>query len=77
MGSPTRSCKTPLGNPLANKPALEWFPSFGPMQFAVGGSLGHTALWSHLALSLAWTLAFALTGLAVLHLRTRTRRHAS
>ena len=69
--------QNPLGNPLANKPALEWFPSFGPMQFAVGGSLGHTALWSHLALSLAWTLAFALTGLAVLHLRTRTRRHAS
>jgi ABC-2 type transport system permease protein len=30
--------QNPLGNPLANKPILEWFPSFGPMQFAVGGS---------------------------------------
>ena len=24
----------PLGNPLANKPVLQWFPSFGPTQFA-------------------------------------------
>ena len=69
--------QNPLGNPLANKPALEWFPSFGPMQFAVGGSLGHTALWGHLALGLAWALVFTLTGLAVFRLRTRTRRHAS
>ena len=69
--------QNPLGNPLANKPALEWFPSFGPMQFAVGGSVGHTALWGHLALGLAWTAAFALAGLAVFCLRTRTRRHAS
>ena len=50
--------QNPLGNPLANKPVLEWFPSFGPMQFAVGGSFGHTALWSHLALGLAWAAAF-------------------
>ncbi len=78
MGSLTDTfLQNPLGNPLANKPALQWFPSFGPMQFAVGGSLGHTALWSHLALGLAWALAFTLAGLAVFGLRTRTRRHAS
>jgi ABC-2 type transport system permease protein len=35
--------QNPLGNPIANKPILERFPSFGPMQFAVGGSFGHTA----------------------------------
>jgi ABC-2 type transport system permease protein len=46
--------QNPLGNPLANKPVLEWFPSFGPTQFAVAGSLGHTALRDHLALGLAW-----------------------
>ena len=37
--------QNPLGNPIAGKPILEWFPSFGPMQFAAGGAYGHTALW--------------------------------
>ena len=41
--------QNPLGNPLVGNPVLEWFPSFGPTQFAVGGSLGHIALWWHLA----------------------------
>jgi ABC-2 type transport system permease protein len=68
--------QNPLGNPLANKPVLEWFPSFGPTQFAVGGSLGHTVLWGHLALGLAWPAAFAAAGLAVFWFRTRTRMHA-
>jgi ABC-2 type transport system permease protein len=67
--------QNPLGNPLANKPILEWFPSFGPMQFATGGSLGHTALWGHLALGLAWAAAFAAAGLIIFRIRTRTRRH--
>lgn len=67
--------QNPLGNPLANKPVLEWFPSFGPMQFAVGGSFGHTALWGHLALGLIWAAAFAVAGLIVFRIRTRTRRH--
>jgi ABC-2 type transport system permease protein len=64
--------QNPLGNPLANKPVLEWFPSFGPMQFAVGGAFAHTALWAHLALGLAWAGAFAAAGVAVFGLRTRT-----
>ena len=34
--------QNPLGNPLANKPVLEWFPSFGPTQFAVAGAFGRT-----------------------------------
>ncbi len=65
--------QNPLGNPLANKPVLQWFPSFGPMQFAVGGSFGHTALWGHLTLGLAWAMAFGAVGLAVFRLRTRNR----
>ena len=65
--------QNPLGNPLANKPVLEWFPSFGPTQFAVGGAFGHTALWGHLALGLAWPGAFAAAGLAIFWIRTRTR----
>ncbi|WP_052433376.1 hypothetical protein [Streptacidiphilus carbonis] len=64
--------QNPLGNPLANKPVLQWFPSFGPMQFAVGGALGHTALWGHLALGLAWAAVFALAGLLIFHRRTRS-----
>jgi hypothetical protein len=68
--------QNPLGNPLANKPVLEWFPSFGPTQFAVGGSFGHAALWGHLALGLAWPAAFAAAGLAIFWIRTRTRVHA-
>ena len=68
--------QNPLGNPLANNPVLEWFPSFGPTQFAVGGSLGHTALWGHLALGLAWPAVFAAAGLVIFWIRTRTRVHA-
>ena len=30
--------QSPLGNPIANKPILEWFPSVGPMQFAADGA---------------------------------------
>ena len=68
--------QNPLGNPLANNPVLEWFPSFGPTQFAVGGSLGRTALWGHLTLGLAWSAAFAAAGLVIFWIRTRTRVHA-
>lgn len=67
--------QNPLGNPLASKPILEWFPSFGPMQFAVGGSFGHQALWGRLALGLAWAAAFAAGGLIIFQVRTRSRRH--
>jgi ABC-2 type transport system permease protein len=70
------SLQNPLGNPLANKQMLEWFPSFGPTQFAVGSSLGHTARWGHLALGLAWAAAFAVAGLVIFWIRTRTRVHA-
>jgi hypothetical protein len=68
--------QNPLGNPLAGKPILEWFPSFGPMQFAVGGAFAHQALWGHLALGLAWAAGFAVSGLAIFQVRTRTRSHA-
>jgi hypothetical protein len=64
--------QNPLGNPLANKPVLQWFPSFGPTQFAVGGSLGRAALWGHLALGLAWPAAFAAAGLGIFWIRTST-----
>jgi hypothetical protein len=65
--------QNPLGNPLANKPVLQWFPSFGPMQFAVGGSFGDTALWGHLGLGLVWAGAFTVVGLVIFRVRTRER----
>ncbi|MFD1660660.1 hypothetical protein ACFSL4_21215 [Streptomyces caeni] len=68
--------QNPLGNPLANKPVLQWFPSFGPMQFAVGGAFGESALWGHLALGLGWAAAFGVVGLAIFRIRTRNRTHA-
>jgi ABC-2 type transport system permease protein len=45
------------------------------MQFAVGGSFGHQALWEHLALGLAWAAAFTAGGLIIFQVRTRSRRH--
>ncbi len=67
--------QNPLGNPLANKPILQWFPSFGPMQFTVAGSFAHTALWPHLALGLTWAAGFALCGLLIFRIKTRSRTH--
>ena len=61
--------QNPVGNPLANKPILEFFPSYGPTQFAVAGAFSHRVLASMAGLSLAWTAAFALLGLAVMRLR--------
>jgi hypothetical protein len=61
--------QNPVGNPLANKPLLQFFPSYGPTQFAAAGAFDHQVLAGMAALSLAWTAAFALLGLAVLRLR--------
>ena len=59
----------PVGNPLANRPLLKFFPSYGPTQFAAAGAFHHQLLAGMAVLSLAWTAAFALLGLAVLRLR--------
>ncbi len=61
--------ENPVDNPLANKPILEFFPSYGPTQFAAAGAFHHQVLPGMAVLSLAWTAAFALLGLAVLRLR--------
>lgn len=66
--------QNPLGNPAANKPVLQYFPSFGPMQFSVGGSLGDTVMWRYFGFGLIWAASFALIGLIVFHFRTRGRR---
>jgi hypothetical protein len=61
--------ENPVDNPLANKAILKFFPSYAPTQFAAAGAFHHQVLASMAALSLAWTAAFALLGLAVLRLR--------
>jgi ABC-2 type transport system permease protein len=61
--------QNPVGNPLANKPLLQFFPSYGPTQFAAADAFDHQVLAGMAAVSLAWTAAFALLGLAVLRLR--------
>ena len=50
-------------------------PVLRPRQFAVAGSLGHTAPWDHLALGLVWPAAFAAIGLVIFRAKTRTRTH--
>jgi hypothetical protein len=61
--------ENPVDNPLANKSILEFFPSYGPTQFAAAAAFHHQVLISMAATSLAWTSAFALLGLIVLRLR--------
>lgn len=56
--------ENPVDNPLANKPILEFFPTYAPTQFAAAGAFHHQVLASMAALSLPWTTAFALLGLA-------------
>jgi hypothetical protein len=36
--------ENPVDNPLANKPILEFFPSYGPTQFAAAGTFHHQVL---------------------------------
>ncbi len=67
--------QNPVGNPVANKPLLAYFPSFGPMQFASGGAFADRWLFADLALGLAWAVAFALLALAVFTVRTGVRHH--
>jgi ABC-2 type transport system permease protein len=61
--------QNPVDNPLANKPILEFLPSYAPTQFAAAGAFHHQVLPGMIVLSLAWTAALALLGLVVLRLR--------
>ena len=61
--------ENPVDNPLANKPILEFFPSYGSTQFAAAGAFHHQVLAGMAAVSLGWTAVFAVLGLIVLRLR--------
>jgi hypothetical protein len=78
MGSLTDTfLQNPIGNPVANRPVLEYFPSFGPMQFASGVAFGDTTLWAYLALGLAWASVVAVSGLLIFRRRTRIHRQSA
>lgn len=63
--------QNPYGNPVANKPILQWFPAYGPTQIAVAGGFTRVMPARELLLTLAWVAGFALVGLAIFWWRTR------
>jgi ABC-2 type transport system permease protein len=65
--------ENPVDNPLANRPVLQFFPSYAATQFGAAGVFRHETLASMAGLSLAWAAAFALVGLVVLRLRMPRR----
>ena len=69
-----RGC-TPRLHRAGRWSAPQWFPSFGPMQFAAGGAFGHTAVCGHLAPGLAWTVAFTVAGLVIFQVKSRNRTY--
>jgi hypothetical protein len=66
--------QNPIGNPVANKHVLTFFPSFAPTQLAVAGGFTDRFPGRELLLALAWTAGFALLGLAGFYRRTRVAR---
>jgi ABC-2 type transport system permease protein len=74
--------QNPVDNPLANKPMLRYFPSYGPTQIVVGGGFTHGVTSYGLAYTGVWFVALALLGLLCFWLRTRAwnaggRSHAT
>jgi len=73
--------QNPVDNPLGNKPALQYFPSYGPTQVVVGGGFTHSLTGYGLPSAALWFVALALLGLFFFWLRTRawnagSRAHA-
>ena len=68
--------QAPVENPLANKPFLVAFPSYGPMQIAVTGGFRQTIPPAAILLSLAWVALFAALGVGIFAWRTRLRGRA-
>ncbi len=69
--------QAPVENPLANKPFLAAFPSYGPMQIAVAGGFRQDFPAVALLLALAWVALFAALGVGVFAWRTRIRSRSA
>lgn len=65
--------QNPVENPVANKPFLKMFPSYGSMQIGAAGGFTHNAPVVALLVALAWPAGFAAIGLSVFWWRTRLR----
>ncbi len=67
--------QNPVGNPVANRPVLEYFPSFGPTQFASSVAFGGGTQWRELGLGIVWAAVFLGVALMVFQRRTHIRTH--
>jgi ABC-2 type transport system permease protein len=65
--------QNPLGNPAANKPFLEYFPSYSAMQLSVAGGFTHIFAGTQVLLALGWFLSLLILALAIFTVRTRRR----
>lgn len=65
--------QNPLGNPAANKPFLQYFPSYSAMQLSVAGGFTHIFAGTQVLLALSWFVSFLLIALGIFYLRTRTK----
>jgi len=65
--------QNPLGNPAANKPFLEYFPSYSAMQLSVGGGFTHIFASTQVLLALCWFLSFLVMALIIFYVRTRLK----
>jgi ABC-2 type transport system permease protein len=65
--------QNPLGNPAANKPFLEYFPSYSAMQLSVAGGFTRIFASKQVLLALGWFLSFLVLSLIVFSVRTRRR----
>lgn len=63
--------QNPIGNPAANKPFLEYFPSYGATQLGVAGGFTHIFAMDQVWLSLAWFVGFLAIAFSIFYLRTR------
>jgi hypothetical protein len=67
--------QNPVGNPVANRPVVEYFPSFGPTQFANSVAFGGGTQWADLGLGIVWAAASLAVALVVFQRRTHVRTH--
>ncbi|MGH2484675.1 MAG: hypothetical protein ACRDHE_01555, partial [Ktedonobacterales bacterium] len=65
--------QNPAENPVANKPILKAFPSYGATQVGVSGGFTSTFPTVAMLIALAWVVGFALAGLSIFWWRTRPR----
>ncbi|HEV2412625.1 MAG TPA: hypothetical protein VGS28_02345 [Candidatus Saccharimonadales bacterium] len=63
--------QVPIGNPVANKAFLKFFPSYGAEQLSTAGGFTHVFANKELLMSLAWFVSFLLIALAIFYIRTR------